>query len=214
MEDLSNYRENYSKQKLLEENTPNNPFKLFKDWFEDSNKNSKGREVNTMILSTIGIDGYPKGRVVLLKYFSEKGFIFFTNYRSEKGKAIDLNNKVSLTFFWEDLERQVIIKGNAERTDDDFNKEYFNLRPKGSKISAHVSNEQSSIIPSREILENRYKELSSKLKDNEIEKPDYWGGYIVMPTEYEFWQGRENRLHDRISYSLENSKWAKKRLSP
>ena len=122
MEDLSNYRENYSKQKLLEENTPNNPFKLFKDWFEDSNKNSKGREINTMILSTIGIDGYPKGRVVLLKYFSEKGFIFFTNYRSEKGKAIDLNNKVSLTFFWEDLERQVIIKGNAERTDDDFNK--------------------------------------------------------------------------------------------
>jgi pyridoxamine 5'-phosphate oxidase len=214
MKDLSNYRENYSKHKLLEENTPNNPFELFKDWFEDSNKNSKGKEINTMTLSTIGIDGYPKGRVVLLKYFSEKGFIFFTNYRSEKGKSIDLNNKVSLTFFWEDLERQIIIKGNTERTDNDFNKEYFNLRPKESKISAHVSNEQSSIIPNREILENRYKELSSKLKDDEIEKPDYWGGYIVMPTEYEFWQGRENRLHDRISYSLENSKWHKKRLSP
>ncbi len=99
MEDLSNYRQNYSKQKLLEENTPNNPFELFKDWFEYSNKNSKGKEINSMILSTIGIDGYPKGRVVLLKYFSEKGFIFFTNYRSEKGKSIDLNNKVSLTFF-------------------------------------------------------------------------------------------------------------------
>ena len=214
MKDLSNYRQNYSKDELLEENTPNNPFELFKDWFEDSNKNSKGNEINTMILSTIGIDGYPKGRVMLLKYFSEKGYIFFTNYRSEKGKSIDLNNKVSLTFFWEDLERQIIIKGNTEKTDNDFNKEYFNLRPKGSKISAHVSNEQSSIIPNREILENRYKELSSKLKDDEIEKPDYWGGYIVMPTEYEFWQGRENRLHDRISYSLENSKWHKKRLSP
>jgi len=214
VKDLSNYRKDYSKEKLLEKNTPKNPFNLFKNWFEDSNTNSFTEEVNTMILSTIGADGYPRGRVVLLKYFSEKGFIFFTNYKSEKSKSIDRNNKVCLTFFWQDLERQIIIKGHAKKTDDDFNKKYFNLRPEGSKISAHVSNEQSAIILNRQILENKFNKLSLKLKNSKIEKPKYWGGYIVTPNEYEFWQGRKNRLHDRISYSLENSKWHKKRLSP
>jgi len=214
MRDLSNYRKNYSKDKLLEEFLPKKPFKLFNTWFEESAKNSDNHEVNTMILNTIGGDGFPKGRVVLLKYFSNEGFTFFTNYKSEKGISIMNNNKVSLTFYWEDQERQIIIKGIAEKTGEDINNKYFQSRPLGSKIAAHVSKNQSSILPNRELIEEKFIYLSSQLQNKKIERPNYWGGYTVKPTEYEFWQGRENRLHDRIRYSLDNSKWNISRLSP
>ena len=214
MRDLSNYRKNYSRDKLSEKYIPKQPFELFNIWFEESNQSSDNHEINTMMLNTIGKDGFPKGRVVLLKYFSNKGFTFFTNYKSEKGASIKNNNKVSLTFFWEDQERQVIIKGMAEKIEEAINNEYFQSRPFGSKSAAHVSENQSSIISNRELIEEKFNYLSSQLQNKEIERPDYWGGYIVKPVEYEFWQGRENRLHDRIRYSLDNSKWNMSRLSP
>tara|TARA_B110001454_G_scaffold95895_1_gene90921 strand:+ start:80 stop:724 length:645 start_codon:yes stop_codon:yes gene_type:complete len=214
MRDLSNYRKNYSRDKLSEKCIPKQPFDLFNIWFEESNEDSDNHEINTMILNTIGKDGFPKGRVVLLKYFSNKGFTFFTNYKSEKGVSIRDNNKVSLTFFWERQERQVIIKGIAEKTEESINDEYFQSRPFGSKVAVHVSENQSSILSNRELIEEKFNYLSLQLQNKEIERPNYWGGYIVKPVEYEFWQGRENRLHDRIRYSLDNSKWDISRLSP
>lgn len=214
MRDLSNYRKNYSRDKLSEKCIPKQPFDLFNIWFEESNEDSDNHEINTMILNTIGKDGFPKGRVVLLKYFSNKGFTFFTNYKSEKGVSIRDNNKVSLTFFWERQERQVIIKGIAEKTEESINDEYFQSRPFGSKVAVHVSENQSSILSNRELIEEKFNYLSLQLQNKEIERPNYWGGYIVKPVEYEFWQGRENRLHDRIRYSLDNSKWSMSRLSP
>ena len=214
MRDLSNYRKNYSRDKLSEKYIPKQPFELFNIWFEESNHDSDNHEINTMMLNTIGKDGFPKGRVVLLKYFSNKGFTFFTNYKSEKGVSIRDNNKVSLTFFWERQERQVIIKGIAEKTEEAINDEYFQSRPFGSKIAAHVSENQSSILSNRELIEEKFNYLSLQFQNKEIERPNYWGGYIVKPVEYEFWQGRENRLHDRIRYSLDNSKWDISRLSP
>lgn len=214
MKDLSNYRKNYTKDTLIEKLIPKDPFKLFSKWFKEFNQDLSNHEINTMLLNTIGKDGFPKGRVVLLKYFSNEGFIFFTNYNSEKGVSIKNNNKVSLTFFWESQERQVIIKGIAKKTVEAVNNEYFQLRPYGSKIAAHVSENQSSIVPNRESLEKKFNHLVNQLQNKEIERPKYWGGYIVKPNEYEFWQGRENRLHDRIKYSSDNSKWSAVRLSP
>ena len=214
MRDLSNYRKNYSRDKLSEKYIPKQPFELFNIWFKESNQSSDNHEINTMMLNTIGKDGFPKGRVVLLKYFSNKGFTFFTNYKSEKGVSIRDNNKVSLTFFWERQERQVIIKGIAEKTEESINDEYFQSRPFGSKVAVHVSENQSSILSNRELIEEKFNYLSLQLQNKEIERPNYWGGYIVKPVEYEFWQGRENRLHDRIRYSLDNSKWDISRLSP
>ena len=214
MRDLSSYRKDYLKDILNESNIPSNPFILFNAWFKELEKSLDTNEINTMVLNTVGNDSFPKGRVVLLKYFSEEGFVFFTNYRSEKGLSIINNNKVSITFFWKDYERQVIIKGKAEKTDEKLNKKYFKTRPFESKVAAHVSKNQSSLIGSREIIDRRFADLSLKFKNRDVPKPEYWGGYIVKPIEYEFWQGRKNRLHDRIRYSYNNSKWESHRLSP
>jgi len=214
MKDLSNYRKDYTKDVLDDKNIPSSPFDLFNLWFNESEKNSDNKEINSMVLNTVGNDGFPKGRLVLLKYFSEEGFVFFTNYRSEKGVSIINNNKVSLTFFWQSCERQIIIKGKAEKTNEILNENYFKTRPFESKIAAHVSKDQSSVISSREQIDKCFIDLYSKFKDKDVPKPEYWGGYIVKPVEYEFWQGRKNRLHDRIKYSVNNTKWEKCRLSP
>tara|TARA_B100000427_G_C15388317_1_gene542149 strand:- start:49 stop:693 length:645 start_codon:yes stop_codon:yes gene_type:complete len=214
MRDLSSYRKDYLKDMLNDSNIPSNPFILFNIWFKDLEKSLDTNEINTMVLNTVGNDGFPKGRVVLLKYFSEEGFVFFTNYRSEKGLSITNNNKVSITFFWKDYERQVIIKGKAEKTDEKLNKTYFKTRPFESKVATHVSKNQSSLIGSREIIDRKFANLSLKFKNRDVPKPEYWGGYIVRPIEYEFWQGRKSRLHDRIRYSYNNSEWESYRLSP
>ena len=214
MKDLSNYRKDYTKDVLDDKNIPSSPFDLFNLWFNESEKNSDNKEINSMVLNTVGNDGFPKGRLVLLKYFSEEGFVFFTNYRSEKGVSIINNNKVSLTFFWQSCERQIIIKGKAEKTNEILNENYFKTRPFESKIAAHVSKDQSSVISSREQIDKCFIDLYSKFKDKDVPKPEYWGGYIVKPVEYEFWQGRKNRLHDRVKYSVNNAKWEKYRLSP
>jgi pyridoxamine 5'-phosphate oxidase len=167
-----------------------------------------------MTLSTIGLDGFPKSRVVLLKKYSEEGFIFYTNYNSEKGKAITNNPNVCLSFFWHSMERQVIIKGIAERTPTNISDGYFESRPDGSKFGAIVSN-QSEVIPSRALLEEKLKQLELDYQGKEILRPEFWGGFLIKPVEVEFWQGRPNRLHDRIRYQLQSDySWKTDRLSP
>ena len=167
-----------------------------------------------MTVNTIGLDGFPKARIVLLKKFNEEGFIFYTNYNSEKGKALANNPNVCLSFFWPTVERQIIIKGIAEKTSAIVSDNYFASRPDGSKLGAIVS-PQSEIIPDRKFLENNLKQLEKDFEGNEILRPTNWGGFLVRPVEVEFWQGRPNRLHDRIRYKLkDNYEWRIERLAP
>jgi pyridoxamine 5'-phosphate oxidase len=214
MEDLSNYRKSYEKSELLESSIPDDPINLFNRWFHEVEDFDGAGEVNAMTVSTIGLDGFPKSRVVLLKKFNEEGFIFFTNYNSEKGRAIAENPNVCLSFFWESMERQVIIKGIASKTSEDISDNYFASRPDGSKLGAIVSN-QSEIVPSRSFLEENLKQLEKYFEGGAIPRPKHWGGFLVTPIEVEFWQGRPNRLHDRILYSAqEDFSWKIERLSP
>ncbi|RPE00079.1 pyridoxamine 5'-phosphate oxidase [Aureibaculum marinum] len=212
--DLSNYRKTYQKDALLEENTPENPIELFRDWFLIADNDNNVLEANAMNVATLGLDGYPKNRVVLLKKFTWEGFIFYTNYNSEKGKAILANPKICLSFFWPSLERQIIIKGDAEKLAKNLSDGYFESRPDGSKLGAWASN-QSEVVPSRELLDKQLQEYENKFKGKEIPRPNYWGGFITKPKSIEFWQGRPNRMHDRIRYTLDNDyNWIKERLAP
>jgi len=211
--DLGSYRKSYSKNTIFKFKDFNNPLALFSQWFKDFDNDITDSEVNAMSLSTISTDGFPKNRIVLLKAFNEDGFTFYTNYNSEKGLSISKNNKVCLSFFWEEHERQVIIKGRAEKISDLKSKEYFNSRPRGSQLGAIVS-DQSTVIDSKNELVKKLQELENKYINSSIPKPSHWGGYIVSPVEYEFWQGGENRLHDRARFLYKNNSWIKDRLSP
>ena len=213
MKDLSNYRKSYEKSELIEKTIPDDAIQLFHKWFYEAEEQEKG-EVNAMTISSLGLDGFPKSRVVLLKKFDEEGFVFYTNYNSEKGKAILQYPKVCISFFWPILERQVIIKGIAEKTTTQVSDNYFNSRPEGSKLGAIVSN-QSEVIPSREFLDEKLKNLETEVSGTEIKRPENWGGFLVRPVSVEFWQGRPNRLHDRIRYKLqEEYNWKIERLAP
>jgi pyridoxamine 5'-phosphate oxidase len=214
MNDLSNYRKSYDKNELIETQLPDNPIELFQQWFTQMEDLKGNEEVNAMTVSTFGSDGFPKARVVLLKKFDENGFVFYTNYDSEKGKAIAKNPNVCLSFFWESLERQVIIKGVAERLDEHSSDLYFASRPEGSQLGAVVSN-QSEVIASRAVLEEKLKSLEKEYQNKPITRPENWGGFLVRPIALEFWQGRPNRLHDRIRYQLNSDASFKiERLSP
>lgn len=213
-ENLHAYRRSYEKHRLLEEEIEKDPFILFHDWLKEVEASREVEEVNTMTVSTIGLDGYPKSRIVLLKEYDQHGFVFYTNYLSDKGKAISANPKVCLSFFWPKAERQVIIQGTAKKTSDAESEAYFHSRPRGSQLGAWAS-EQSSVITSREYLETRLKALEEEYKDKVIPRPSHWGGYKVFPIEFEFWQGRPDRLHDRIYFSRENElDWKIDRLAP
>ncbi|MDG2484888.1 MAG: pyridoxamine 5'-phosphate oxidase [Flavobacteriaceae bacterium] len=212
--DLGNYRKSYDKGSLLESGISDNPLELFQKWFSEVDQHFPQDETNAMTLSTLGLDGFPKGRVVLLKKYTQQGFIFYTNYESEKGKSIIAHPRVSLSFHWAGAERQVIIKGKAEKIEADVSDGYFESRPRGSQLGAHAS-QQSTVVPNRQTLENQLKTLEEKFKNKSIPRPEFWGGFIVKPIEIEFWQGRANRLHDRIRYQLQSDfNWKVERLSP
>ena len=211
--DLGKYRKSYEKSALIEGAISDNPMELFQKWFYEVEASDGVDEPNSMTVSTIGIDGFPKNRVVLLKKYTYEGFIFYTNYESEKGKAIAENSNVCISFFWPNLERQIIIKGVAEKIAKNLSDGYFESRPEGSKLGAIVS-DQSSVIPSREVLEEKLTALEKEYRGKEIERPDWWGGYLVNPISFEFWQGRPNRLHDRIRYSMVGLDWTMDRLAP
>jgi pyridoxamine 5'-phosphate oxidase len=212
--ELGNFRKSYEKSALSEEIISDNPMELFQKWYYEVEKSETVDETNAMNISTIGLDGFPKSRMVLLKKYTFEGFIFYTNYDSEKGKAIANNPRVCLSFFWPVMERQIIIKGTAKKIPENMSDGYFESRPTGSKLGAIVS-DQSSVIPSREVLDEKLKEAEEEYKDKEIERPANWGGYLVTPVSIEFWQGRPNRLHDRIRYTLqEDYIWKIERLAP
>ncbi|KKO00314.1 hypothetical protein LCGC14_0127320 [marine sediment metagenome] len=212
--DLGDYRKSYEKSALMEDSISDNPIQLFQTWFYEVEKSDGVDEPNAMTVSTVGLDGFPKSRVVLLKKYTHEGFIFYTNYNSEKGRAIAENPKICISFFWPNLERQIIIKGTAEKLAKNLSDGYFESRPDGSKLGALVS-EQSTVIESRDVLEDKLSQLEKEYSGKEIERPEHWGGYLVRPVSMEFWQGRPNRLHDRIRYTLtEDFDWKMDRLAP
>lgn len=210
---IADIRKTYSRKKLLEAKANKDPYKQFAKWWEDAME-AKIDEVNAMTLATASADGVPSARIVLLKDFSDKGFVFFTNYNSHKGRQLEENPRACLVFFWKELERQVRIIGLVDKLDEAASTEYFLSRPEESRIGAMVS-PQSEVIESREWLDQQFKEKKKKWKGKTMEKPEHWGGYIVRPIIIEFWQGRPGRLHDRLQYTLSNEGfWNIERLAP
>lgn len=213
MTKLSDIRKNYTKNELLTETIDKDPIKQFNHWFREAIE-SEVLEPNAMTLSTINAAGRPTSRIVLLKGIEENRFLFFTNYQSSKGKELEQSPACALNFFWPELERQVRIEGIAERIEEKASTAYFQSRPRGSQIGAWAS-PQSSVIKDRETLEKRVAELEEKYKDAEVlPKPNQWGGFAVESFQIEFWQGRSNRLHDRLVYILHDGAWQISRLAP
>lgn len=215
-QDLADMRLSYQKGGLTKSSVEPNPVAQFNNWFEEAQA-ADLTEPNAMVIATVSPELQPVTRTVLLKYFDENGFVFFTNYTSEKASHIENNPNVSLQFLWLDLERQVRIEGRAEKISTAESIKYFSRRPKGSQIGAWVSH-QSEIISSKSLLKSQYEKLVDKFKHGDVPFPDFWGGYRVVPSKVEFWQGGENRLHDRIVYtknpSEDNQAWSIQRLAP
>jgi len=209
---LADMRMNYTSSPFDETHVLKNPIAQFKVWFDEAVL-SKIDEPNAMTLATVSNEGFPNARIVLLKEFDKNGFVFYTNYSSHKGIELELNRSAALVFFWKELIRQVRIKGKIERVTREESEEYFHSRPRESQLGAWAS-KQSSEIPDRKFLENRFQKLQNEFEGKVIPLPPFWGGYRVIPFEIEFWQGRESRLHDRILYTLIDNDWKINRLSP
>ena len=197
---------------LTEENINKNPFKQFEIWFEEAKKIGL-KDPNAMNVASATKSGIPSSRMVLLKAYSEKGFIFYTNYTSRKSGEILDNPIVALNFFWDALERQIRIEGEIKKVEKEVSDAYFNSRSRLSQLGAHASN-QSQIIENYEELTDKLNSFDEKYKDKDIPRPDHWGGFIVIPSSIEFWQGHDGRLHDRLKFEKENTNWVLKRLSP
>ncbi|MEM1085377.1 MAG: pyridoxamine 5'-phosphate oxidase [Verrucomicrobiota bacterium] len=210
--DLSDFRKEYSAKGLRRDDLAEQPVDQFSAWFEQAVE-LKIPEPNAMSLATVDADGMPLLRTVLLKYFDQQGFVFFTNYESRKAAHIDANPRVSLLFPWVTLERQVIIQGRAEKITAAESLRYFSSRPRESQLGAWVSS-QSSVISSRQLLMQKLAELKDKFSHGEIPLPSFWGGFRVVPETLEFWQGGPARLHDRFRYRKGESSWEIDRLSP
>jgi pyridoxamine 5'-phosphate oxidase len=210
---IADIRSDYRLQSLLEKDVEADPIRQFDKWWQEALR-SEITEVNAMTLATASADGVPSARIVLLKAYDERGFVFYTNYESYKGKQIAENPRACLVFFWKELERQVRITGLIEKVSEAESDAYFNSRPEGSRIGAWVS-PQSQVVQSREWLEEREKSYIKDFAVNQLNRPSYWGGYRVKPICIEFWQGRSNRLHDRLQYTLqEDASWLIERLAP
>jgi len=209
---IANIRFDYKQKSLSEEDTAANAIEQFSRWWSEA-RNSHLHEVNAMTLSTASKDGIPASRIVLLKGFDSRGFVFFTNYESAKGHELASNPRASLLFFWKELERQVRIDGTVEKVSAFESDIYFKSRPTGSKLGAWAS-PQSTVIANRTIIEGNYAKYESQFGNNEIPRPPHWGGYIVKPAHLEFWQGRSSRMHDRIVYHLQDGNWIRERLAP
>ena len=211
-ENLQNLRQDYLAASLSETEVKSSPISQFKSWFSDAVK-AQLYEPNVMTLATADTDGNPSARIVLLKGFDNDGFVFFTNYESQKGKELLDNPKAALVFFWAELERQVRIEGTVTKVSDQISEEYFHSRPVASQIGA-LASPQSTVIPDRSVLESKVSELNEQYIEKEIPRPLTWGGYLVKPQRIEFWQGRRSRLHDRIVYELVDGSWIINRLAP
>ena len=210
---LANLRREHPDRSLDEPDVDENPFEQFAEWMEEAMRED-GAEVNAMTLATATPDGVPSARTVLLKGFDERGFVFYSNYESQKGHELAANPHASLLFHWARLGRQVRITGEVTRTTSEESEAYFHSRPSGSQLSAAVSH-QSQVIPSREWLERRLAELEEEYREKEVPLPPHWGGFRVTPRSMEFWQGRPNRLHDRLRYTMQSDgSWTIERLSP
>ncbi|QKZ12925.1 pyridoxamine 5'-phosphate oxidase [Spirosoma sp. KUDC1026] len=209
---ISDLRKEYTLKGLDAVDVSESPIIQFRRWF-DAALAAGIPEPNAMHVSTVTPDGRPDGRIVLLKAVSDAGFVFFTNYESRKGQELAAHPFAALTFFYQPLEQQIRVEGRVEKVSAEESTDYFHSRPRGSQIGAWVSN-QSHPIDSRDVLEIRQQELETQFADQEIPRPEHWGGYRVVPDTIEFWQGRPSRLHDRIRYRLENGTWLIERLAP
>jgi len=210
--DLKNLRLNYKKSAIDFKNLEDNPISFFLKWFDDALKVNKD-EANACVLSTVSVENKPSSRVVLLKSVNEKGFTFFTNYKSNKSLDIQNNPNVSLNFYWPELERQVRITGVAEQISPKDSDEYFKNRPRESQMGAWLSHQSTSIGIYYDFMDTLNK-LESSFKGKDIERPLHWGGYCIITSKIEFWQGRPSRLHDRLLYEFDENVWNKKRLAP
>lgn len=212
MKNLSDFREEYRKGELHESEMLADPLEQFKVWMDDA-INSHLSEPNAMAVATSTPDGKPSIRVVLLKEVNERGFVFYTNYRSRKGREIEKNPQASIVFDWHPIERQVRIEGKVLKVSAEESDRYFDSRPEGSKIGAWVS-PQSEIVENREALDKMQEETERRFEGKTIVRPPHWGGYIVIPEVVEFWQGRPSRLHDRVAYCKTEDGWQMKRMAP
>ena len=212
-DNLYDKRQSYESGQLDVSSVDSNPMQQFRTWYYQVEDFGGVTEVNAMAVATVGLDGFPRNRMVLLKKYDERGFIFYSNYDSEKGRSLEKNPEVCLSFFWPNMERQVIIKGRAQKISVEESDNYFASRPRGSQLGALIS-QQSSVVRDREELEQELKNLEAHYENKEIPRPQHWGGYLVSPIEFEFWQGRPNRLHDRIRYRLKGLDWEIDRLAP
>lgn len=209
---IADLRQEYAKHELGRDNVDGNPIEQFQTWFDEA-LDAEVEEPNAMTLATTDATGRPAARIVLLKGLDERGFVFYSNYESQKGEQIAANPNVALVFWWEPLERSVRVEGIAEKLPEDESTEYFKSRPHGSQLGAWAS-PQSRVIDGREVLEKRLDLVESEYEEGEVPRPPHWGGYVVRPREVEFWQGRPNRLHDRLRYRQTDDGWALERLAP
>jgi len=210
---LDDLRREYTQRGLREEDLAADPFTQFGAWFDEVAQ-ADIREPNAMTLATATPDGRPSARMVLLKGVDARGFVFYTNHESRKGNELTANPRAALVFFWVQLERQVRVEGRVERVSDEESDRYFASRPEGSQLGAWAS-QQSAVLPDRGPLEARYEEMRARYEGHEIPRPPFWGGYRVVPEAVEFWQGRVNRLHDRLRYRhQDDGSWVIERLSP
>ena len=209
---IQDLRRDYKLKSLDQKDVYENPFEQFSIWFEEA-LNSNLPEPNAMILATASKEGKPSVRALLIKGFDENGFIFYSNYKSRKGKELEENNYASVLFFWPELERQIRLEGKVGKISKEESEKYFKTRPFKSKVGAWASN-QSTVIENRFVIIKKFFKFLIKFHSVDIPLPPYWGGYILKPDNFEFWQGRANRLHDRVRYRIEDSKWIIERLSP